>query len=355
MTFMRQLSIPKISEKLFIDIEKMGSFIASVQRKNGEIPWTIGGKTNPWDHVESAMGLSTAGRIDEARMAFAWMKESQTKEGSWYTSYINGVPQDKTTDTNISSYIAVGVFHHYLITKDEKFLLDMWETVKSGISFAISLQTPSGSIYWAKNPDGVVDPMCLLTGSSSVYMSIKCALAIASVIGKRIQKWERALLLLGDAIKNKPHLFNMMKSRFSMDWYYPVLCGAISGDEARKRISKFWEKFVVPQWGVRCVSDQPWTTMAETSELVMALTSIDEFEKAETVFKWLDEKKYGDGSYWLGVTFPDNVIWPEDKTAWTTAAVLLAYDSLRQLTPGGLIFNHRFWNNMEGLNFKDSK
>ena len=55
----------------------------------------------------------------------------------------------------------------------------------------------------------------------------------------------------------------MMKSRYSMDWYYPVLCGAVTGEEARKRIDRSWEKFVVPDWGVRCVCDQPWVTTAE--------------------------------------------------------------------------------------------
>jgi len=39
---------------------------------------------------------------------------------------------------------------------------------------------------------------------------------------------------LGLAIKDRPDLFNMIKSRYSMDWYYPVLCGAITGEEAKK-------------------------------------------------------------------------------------------------------------------------
>jgi hypothetical protein len=38
-----------------ISIEKITSFIASIQKENGEIPWSVGGKTDPWDHVESAM------------------------------------------------------------------------------------------------------------------------------------------------------------------------------------------------------------------------------------------------------------------------------------------------------------
>ena len=31
-----------------------------------------------------------------------------------------------------------------------------------------------------------------------------------------------------------------------------------------------------------------------------------------------------DGSYWTGYVFPDDARWPEERTTWTAAAVLLA-------------------------------
>ena len=342
-----QLNVSESLVETAIDIEAMASFIGNVQRECGEIPWSEGGKTNPWDHVESAMGLSISGRLTDAERAYEWMKRTQLKDGSWCTSYRNGVPEERTRDANVSSYVAVGAYHHYLIAGDKDFLRYLWPTVKAGIDFAVSLQTPSGVIYWAKNSNGIVDPMALLTASCSVYMSIKCGLAIASELGKKRIEWEESLFRLGFAIKKRPHLFNMIKSRFSMDWYYPILCGAVTGSDAGKRILKSWDKFVVPGWGVRCVSDQPWTTMAETSELVLALAAIDEFERAKIVFSWLMDKKYDDGSYWMGVTFPDAVIWPEDKTTWTAAAVLLAYDALNSITPASCLFSHRFWSTSE--------
>jgi hypothetical protein len=85
--------------------------------------------------------------------------------------------------------------------------------------------------------------------------------------------------------------------------------------------------------------------MAETSELVLALDAVGEHERAKAVFSWILDKKYDDGSYWMGVTFPDAVIWPEERTAWTAAAVLLAYDALYGLTPGNRLFRHDFWEN----------
>lgn len=31
-----------------------------------------------------------------------------------------------------------------------------------------------------------------------------------------------------------------------MDWYYPVLGGALTGTEAKSRIEEGWDRFVVP-------------------------------------------------------------------------------------------------------------
>ncbi|MBM4312537.1 MAG: phenyltransferase domain-containing protein [Deltaproteobacteria bacterium] len=332
------------SRKAFpIDVALMADFIVGLQKASGEIPWSEGGKTDPWDHIESAMGLSAAGYYREAERAYGWLCSTQLPDGSWWSASRAGAPVDRTKESNFASYIAVGVYHHFLITGDIAFLRRHWPAIKAGVNYAVELQAHSGEIHWARNSEGIVDPMALLTGSCSVYMSLKCAIAVAERLGKGASAWKAALHRLGDAIRYRPSLFNMMKSRFSMDWYYPVLCGAITGDEARKRIERSWDKFVVPGWGVRCVSDQPWVTTAEASELVLALMAIGDRERAAIVFGWICDKCYDDGSYWMGVTFPDGVIWPEEKTSWTTAAVLLAHDALYAVTPANRLFSHRFW------------
>jgi len=323
--------------------EEVSGLIAETQRHTGEIPWCEGDKTDPWDHVEAAMGLGIGGLLEEARQAFEWMARMQMEDGAWYAAYRNGIPEDKTRDTNMTSYIAVGVYHHYLLTRDRDFLNHMWKTVVGAIDFALGLQNATGEIYWAISPQGKVDPTALLTGSSSVYLSLKCALAVTTEIGKEKPEWEKALNDLGDAIRNRPYLFNMTKSRFSMDWFYPILCGAVTGEKARHRIEKYWKKFVVKDRGVRCVSDQPWITMAETSELCIALASIGNYRLSEIVFSWIQESRYDDGSYWCGYTLPDMVVWPEDKLTWTNAAVLLAADALYDITPAGRLFSHEAW------------
>jgi len=333
-----------ISEDLTpVSLEKIAAFIVSLQKENGEIPWSVSGKTDPWDHVESAMGLSVGGFYEEALHAYEWLANSQLSDGSWWSETLDGKIINSSKESNFSSYVAVGVFHYYLVTHDIKFLKTMWHTVSQGIQYAINLQAPDGEIYWARNKNGAIDKMALLTGSSSIYMSIKCALAIAGLLGKKRPRWQKAMAELGVAIKDRPDLFNMIKSRYSMDWYYPILCGAITGEEAKRRIAHLWEKFVVPEWGVRCVSDRPWVTMAETAEFILTLRAIEDNSRAKMIFSWLNDKRFSDGSFWMGVTFPDGVIWPEEKTGWTAAAAMLAWDALNDITPAGKLFNHKFW------------
>ena len=136
-----------------------------------------------------------------------------------------------------------------------------------------------------------------------------------------------------------------------MDWFYPVLSGAITGEKAIQRIERCWEKYVIQGQGVRCVSDRPWITVAETCELAIALSAMDNLELAEIVFSWIQDKTNKDGSYWCGFTCPDMKIWPEYKTTWTNAVVLIAADSVYNLTPASRLFNHRFWDGFELLQF----
>ncbi|MBW1695211.1 MAG: phenyltransferase domain-containing protein [Deltaproteobacteria bacterium] len=326
-----------------IDIESAVGCILNAQRQSGEIPWFVGGKTDPWDHVEAAMGLSVGGHLEAAKAAYEWLADIQLENGSWYASYRKGVPLDTTQDANMSAYIAVGLLHYYLISKDIHFLSRMWNTIKRAIGFTLSLQADGGEIFWAISPQGLIDRMALLTGSCSIYMSLKCALAIAHFLNRDMPSWKTALDKLGDVIRQKPHRFNMTKSRYAMDWFYPVLCGALTGQESHERINRYWKRFVVNTQGVRCVSDRPWVTIAETAELSLALASMGNHALAHITLNWIFDRRYEDGSFWCGFTIPDGTIWPEDKLTWTNAAVLLAADALYNLTPAYRLFHHSFW------------
>jgi hypothetical protein len=334
-----------VQDKLPVDVAAVTRRIADTQKENGEIPWSNGDKTDPWDHVEAAMGLTIGGEYGRARRAFDWMRRMQLEDGSWYSAYRNGQPEDRTRDTNMASYIAVGLYHYYLITGDDAFLKAMWPTVRNAIEFALGFQQSTGEFHWAMSPEGVVEAKALLTRSSSVYMSLKCAVSLAMVLEKEHTGWVRAMVTLKAAIANRPHLFDQSKARFSMDGFYPVLTGAVTGAAARQRIENCLDRYFVVGQGVRCVDDEPWITIAETSELCLAIAAMGDRQRAAKIFNLLQDYRYPDGSYWCGFTFPERTIWPEEKISWTNAVVLMAADAIYRLTPAAGLFDHDFWKN----------
>jgi len=325
-------------------IEDCAKSIINAQKGTGEIPWAIGEKTDSWDMVEAIMGLNICGYFQESKKGFEWLKKTQNSDGSFYASYMNGSPEDMTKDTNMSSYIAVGLLQYLIITKDLDFTRYIWPTVEKGLNFVISLQAEGGEIYWAKSPKGNIDKMCLLTGSSSIYTSLKCGIYLGEKLGFDYPHWKTAAIKLENALRKRRHVFDVTKSRYSMDWFYPILCGALTKNECEKRLEKYWKKFIVEGMGVRCVSENPWITMAETCELVLALNSMGKKRKAEIVFNWILDRRFeDDGSFWCGFTFPDMVIWPEEKYTWTNGVAIMAADALYDLTPASNLFSHAFW------------
>jgi MMP endo-(1,4)-3-O-methyl-alpha-D-mannosidase len=95
---------------------------------------------------------------------------------------------------------------------------------------------------------------------------------------------------------------------------------------------------VVPGLGVRCVSDQPWVTVAESCELVLALDACGMPAEAAEVFASAQHLRQSDGSYWTGWQYSNHAPFPAELSSWTAAAVVLAADALARLSGGAGIF-----------------
>ena len=310
--------------------------IAAAQESSGAIPWFAGGHTDPWDHVECAMALTTAGLLGPAHAAFEWCRQMQRADGSWPIQLRSGAIEDANSDSNFCAYIATGVWHHVLVTGDRLFAAAMWPVVSAAIDFVLELQSGYGEIAWATSETGPL-PEALLTGCASIFHSLRCAVALADFVGEPQPEWELALGRLGHAIVEHPDAF-VEKDRYSMDWYYPILGGAMRGPMAIARIKRRWNDFVVDGLGIRCVGDRPWVTGAETCELVMALDGIGQRRMAHEQFAAMHHLREDDGSYWTGLVFADGKRWPEERTTWTGAAMILAADALSGATPASGLF-----------------
>jgi hypothetical protein len=301
--------------------------IVAVQQRDGAIPWFRGGELDPWDHIEAAMALDVGGLHANARHAYRWLHRELRPGGWWPAKYREGAPVCDFGETHHSAYLAVGLWHHFLATDDEAFLAELWPAVRDTADFVVRHQDASGVVPWAVHPDTGTDPVALLTGSASTYHGLRCAVAIAEHLGHAQPDWELAAADLQRAIAEKPELF-ADKGRFSMDWYYPVLGGAVRGKAATDRLAERWDEFVVPGFGARCVADRPWVTGAETCELALALHANGDSDAAAQLIADMQHLRDDDGSYWTGLVFDEGVRWPVERTTWTAAAVVLAVDAL---------------------------
>ncbi len=179
------------------DVLATGHAIAEVQRHDGQIPWFEGGHCDPWNHVEAAMALTVCGLVDEAVDAYRWLARRQLPDGSWFNYYQGDAVKDPRLDTNVCAYLAAGAWHHHLITGDVEFLGELWPTIQKGIDFILRWQQPDGSVLWSLDSAGRPERYALLTGSSSIYHSMRCAVAIAECLAKDRPDWELAAGRLG--------------------------------------------------------------------------------------------------------------------------------------------------------------
>lgn len=330
--------------------------ICDIQSDNGAIPWFENGVYDPWNHLEAAMGLNICGAYDAADKAYHHLFKTQLEDGSWWGQLGSAVPIDDTLhsfsrtsmdtgqlirDTNFIAYCATACWHHWLIRGDIDFLKTAYRVVDKAIAFILPYQSEHGEFRWTADDPDTPENDALLTGNSSIHKSLGCAILIAETLGHERPDWLLAQTRLSQALTDKPERFDrtwVSKERFSMDWYYPALSGALSKESARARLEEKWDIFVIPNVGVRCVSDEPWVTTAESAELILALCANDEMTRAEEHLQWLHQFRDERGAYWMGLQVEQNVFWPIECPPWTAGAVILATDAVCQLTKGSELF-----------------
>src|SRR3989337_2745228 len=113
--------------------------IAAAQEPSGSIPWSPGEHTDVWNHVESAMALLAAGEVEAAERAYAWVPTVQRPDGSVPMKVLEGAVEDGSGESNMSSYLAVGIWHHWLVRRDLAFVRRYWPAVRAGLDWACSM------------------------------------------------------------------------------------------------------------------------------------------------------------------------------------------------------------------------
>ncbi len=321
-------------------VAQSAAYLATLQLPSGLVPWFDGGHADPWNHVECAMALTVSGHLAAAAAAYDWMARHQLGDGSWFNYYCGASVEDARLDTNVCAYVAAGVYHHLVATDDVDAARRWWPMVERAVDFVTRFQRADGSFAWSLDARGRVETYALLAGSSSLLHSLRCAVALAERLDQHRPAWEMAAGRVGHALVHHPTAF-ANKDEFAMDWYYPVLTGAVVGDRAHERLHRGWSRFVMGDYGVRCVSTNDWVTAAETAEAVLSLDAVGWGDRALDLLAATTRHRHEDGSYFTGIAYPEVITFPDrERTSYTTAAILLAVDAVTNSSPAAGLFRH---------------
>tara|TARA_B100001250_G_scaffold378074_1_gene367650 strand:+ start:102 stop:1151 length:1050 start_codon:yes stop_codon:yes gene_type:complete len=322
--------------------ESLGNYIKSIQLESGAIPSNKDGSHDPWDHIESIMGLNFVNEKESSKLAFEWLIKNQNTDGSWFSKYNDNHPIEKNKSTHFGPYISVAALHFYKVFEDKEFLEYLWPNIKLALKFSLSLQIPNGTIPWSVDENGQIEEDYLLTGSSSILKSIECGIAISKLLNdqENITNWTKSYESLSNAIKDPIGKFDLLqdRKRFSMDWYYPILSGCLNDKEKNYYIERVFNDFYIKDIGIKCVTEEPWITVAETCEFIIALMISGRGEDAKKLL--LDILNICDENYipYMGWQYEENIFWPKEKPSWTSAAAILAADTVLDFSKASDLF-----------------
>ena len=265
-----------------------------------------GGHTDPWNLVEAAMALDVGGRFAEAERAYDWLRAMQHPSGSWHAYYEGDAVKEHTLDTNVD--LLRRQRRVAPLPRHRRHRLPRRALPGRGARDRLRARQPApdrrdrmGRRPATPRRQGraahrLVEHLLVVAvrdrGRRTPRTRPPRLGAVARLARHRDRAPARALPrqgTLGDGLV-------LPDPR-------PACCAATRPKHASRRS---WDTFVAPGRGVRCVSDQPWITAAETCELVMALDAIGLHDRARDLFASVQFLRHDDGSYWTGMNFPDD-------------------------------------------------
>lgn len=308
------------------DFEKAKNWIIENQSSDGSIYWDKKGRCDAWDHCECLIALAIFEEWEAFDKGIEWIMKNINDEGLIFAEFNFGKPTKKFFEAHHAAYVFLPLLQKYLIDGEKEYLKKLSKKLKQIYKGTSLFKDDDGYFYWAKNSNGYLDNS-LITASCSIELSRRAYERIFRVIEDGFYESNE---FLSDEMLNSSK-FNrdgIDRSRFSMDSYYPFMCGYVND----KKINKFLDQFYVDGLGIKCVIEEPWVTLAESSEAVIALLKSGKRDLAQKIFIDLIQFKNKKGVFPTGYQYKLDLFWPEEQSTWTNAAVIMAADCLFDLT-----------------------
>ena len=312
------------------------------QRTDGSIQWDKKGKVDPWDHCECLIALAIFEEWDAFDKGVNWFFNELNDDGLIFAEYKNSKASKPYYESHHAPYIALPLLQKLLIDNDADYFykrIDGLNKIFNGLSKFINAQ---GYFSWAKDSSGYSDNS-LITATSSIKISLDAIEIILSVLLKTKQRHIQKTKNLSDIVKkvkqdsidhlyNEPIHFNKQfnrdgidRSRFSMDFYYPYIADLVrKSSNSLEAFELDLKKFYVDTIGIKCVEEEPWVTFAESAECIIAIHNFYDKTKARAIFDQILKYVSSDGIFSTGYQYKIDEYWPDEKSTWTNAAVIIA-------------------------------
>ena len=291
------------------------NWIISNQSSSGAIFWDEKGKCDPWDHCECLIALAIYEEWEHFWRGVNWFFTNLNEDGLIYAEFQNEKPSKLHYESHHAPYIIMPLIQASLIDKEQNYkkILTNEQLLKLENIFEVldDFKDQDGYFYWAKDSNGYSDNS-LITASMSIFLSL-------------VAKDKSFPKLNTEMWQEKFNRDGVDRSRFSMDFYYPFLAGIKNNKkEFLDLLDNYYEKGL----GVKCVAEEPWVTIAESSECVISALIHDNENIAKQIFNDIQQFQNKDGIFPTGYQYDMEIFWPEENSTWTNAAVIIAAHAL---------------------------
>jgi hypothetical protein len=295
--------------------EPSKNWIISNQSPSGAIFWDEKGKCDPWDHCECLIALAIYEEWEHFWKGVNWFFTNLNKDGLIYAEFQNEKPSKLHYESHHAPYIIMPLIQASLIDQEQDYkkILTNEQLLKLENIFEVlnDFKDEDGYFYWAKDSNGYSDNS-LITASMSILLSLVAK-------DKSFPKFKT------DVWHKKFNRDGVDRSRFSMDFYYPFLAGIKNN---KKEFLDSLDNYYVKGLGVKCVAEEPWVTIAESSECVISALIHGNENIAKEIFNDIQQFQNKDGIFPTGYQYDMEIFWPDENSTWTNAAVIIAAHAL---------------------------
>jgi len=295
--------------------EPSKNWIISNQSPSGAIFWDEKAKCDPWDHCECLIALAIYEEWEHFWRGVNWFFTNLNEDGLIYAEFQNEKPSKLHYESHHAPYIIMPLIQASLIDKEQNYkkILTNEQLLKLENIFEVldDFKDEDGYFYWAKDSNGYSDNS-LITASMSIFLSLVAK-------DKSFPKFNTEMW------QEKFNRDGVDRSRFSMDFYYPFLAGIKNN---KKEFLDLLDNYYVKGLGVKCVAEEPWVTIAESSECVISALIHDNENIAKQIFNDIQQFQNKDGIFPTGYQYDMEIFWPEENSTWTNAAVIIAAHAL---------------------------